>query len=202
MSDSWFWHEIEPQVGLALSVLRILPPPLHPTPDSHVHSLKKKKNCQWFSALNGISDWDKLGRAEGRGGVRWHSPRIVAVAAWWTLRETPLSRARNAGNLSPSGRRVQIYRTSQTTRVPLSVNLANSLKFPYLQNGDKITVTELVWKRSVAWPCVCCVNCKSQRDPRIAVLLVSCGRWMEECGGWEQPEEASGLSVGRTRRTD
>lgn len=134
----------------------------------------------------------------GPGDTR---PRILAVAVWRTLRDLPKCWGhRKWISLREGGQNGSMQ--SQITRVSRTISLVNSLKFPYVQTGNKITLTQSVWKWSVAWLRKRFVNCKSHHHPKKAVLLVSCDGRVEEYGGWEQAEEVSGQMWAEPGRKD
>ena len=96
------------------------------------------------------------GRGKGRGQTDL-SLETPAVAAWRAFRDPS---AWNVGNESVDGRHVWTYVMCQVTGVPVTINLENLLQFLYLQNEDKIIVSELVWNWSIMWTPMWSINCK------------------------------------------
>ena len=96
------------------------------------------------------------GRGKGRGQTDL-SLETPAVAAWRAFRDPS---AWNVGNESADGRHVWTYVMCQVTGVPVTINLENLLQFLYLQNEDKIIVSELVWNWSITWTPTWSINCK------------------------------------------
>lgn len=76
----------------------------------------------------------------GRDGARGHKAKDTRGSSMANTPRPSRVLGTQEMNFSQGGRNGSMQ--SQITRVSRTVNLVNSLKFPYVQTGNKITLTE------------------------------------------------------------